>query len=178
MFGMTFVRSGRWARVPLFVVPAAAALFALIMGWDRVWPRFFEPDPFAGRREYLQAAVNMIRARPFTGFGLGAYEIASNAFAVKNSPFYPDHFHPNHVHNDWLELAADGGIPFAAGVLALFVARIRAMFSRTWALGIFAVMLHALVDYPFPRAAVSGWMFALLGAVYAESDEANLQSTT
>ena len=40
------------------------------------------------------------------------------------------------------------------------------------------VMAHACVDYPFPRPAVSGWIFALLAALYMErmSDRA-LQRT-
>jgi hypothetical protein len=33
-------------------------------------------------------------------------------------------------------------------------------------------MMHACVDFPFPRPAVSGWMFALLALLYMrrESD--------
>jgi hypothetical protein len=40
------------------------------------------------------------------------------------------------------------------------------MIRHPWALGLLAVMLNACVDYPFPRPAVSGWMFAVLGALY------------
>ena len=168
---LALVSSGAWlpasesrslAVLSFLLVPASALIFSVVVGWDRVWPRFFMPDPYAGRREYLESALQMIRQRPLTGFGLGSYPVIANAFAVKDFPFYS-----NHVHNDWLEFAADGGIPFLLAILGLFVSRIGAMFRHPWALGLLAVMIHAWVDYPFPRPAISGWMFALLGALFA-----------
>jgi O-antigen ligase len=157
----------RAGSAALWLIPATALAFTLVAGWDNLSRRFLEADPYGGRREYVQVALNMVRQRPLTGFGLGGYSVASNAFAVKDFPFYPDHAHPNHVHNDWLEFAVDGGIFFSAAVLAVFVAGARKMLRHPWSWGLAAVALHALVDYPFPRPAVSGWMFALLGLLYA-----------
>jgi membrane associated rhomboid family serine protease len=34
-----------------------------------------------------------------------------------------------------------------------------------WGVGILAVLLHAVVDYPFARLGVSIWWFALFGAL-------------
>jgi hypothetical protein len=33
-------------------------------------------------------------------------------------------------------------------------------------MGLIAVMVHACLDFPFPRAAVSCWLFAMLGLLY------------
>jgi O-antigen ligase len=147
----------------LTLVPVAAVVFTLVVGWERVWTRFQQQD--LARREYMEAAVNMVRQRPAMGYGLGAFPVVADAFALKDFPFYA-----NHVHNDWLEFAADGGILFAGVILYIFASRVRAMFRHPWALGLLAIMLHACVDYPFPRVAVSGWIFALLGLLNASEE--------
>jgi O-antigen ligase len=103
----------------------------------------------------------MAKHRPLTGFGLGTFPEVYQRYAVKDFPFYA-----NHTHNDWAEFAADGGLPFLLLVLIPFAAAIPTAIRHPWGLGLIAVMVHACVDYPFPRPAVSGWMFALLGALY------------
>ena len=159
-------RAASMRTAVLVLVPAAAAVFTTVVGWEQVWERFHQQDPYVLRREYFEAAINMTVSRPLTGHGLGTFPVISDAFAVKDFPFYA-----NHVHNDWLEFAADGGILFALLVLSIFAARIPAMFRHPWSLGLLAAMLHAGVDYPFPRSAVSGWMFALLGLLAASEAE-------
>lgn len=151
----------------LAVIPALAVVFTLVAGWQRVWERFQEHDPYTIRREFLTAAVDMTRQHPLIGFGLGTFPEVYQRYAVRDFPFYA-----NHAHNDWAEFAADGGIPFLLLILIPFVFAIPAAFRHPWALGLVAVMLHACVDYPFPRPAVSGWMFALLGMLYVCEREA------
>jgi len=146
----------------LAVVPLAAIALTLVVGWGRVWERFQHGDSLLVRRELIEAALQIVRIHPVLGCGLGGFTSVSAAYATQDSPFYA-----NHVHNDWLEFAAVGGIPFALLILFVFLARVRAMFRHPWALGLLAVMLHAGVDYPFPRPSVAGWIFALLGLLYA-----------
>ena len=112
------------------------------------------------------ARLRDAQRRPLSGFGLGSFPKLSNAYAVREFSVYA-----NHVHNDWLESAVEGGIPFALLVLWIFAPRVPAGFRRPWSLGLLAMMLHACVDYPFPRPAVSGWMFALLGALAASEED-------
>lgn len=145
----------------MLMIPLVAGAFTFAVGWERVWQRFKDEDPFAIRREYLRGALQMARHRPLTGYGLGTYEQVYQQFAVRD-----DTMTANHAHDDWAEFAAEGGIPFLLLVLLPFLAVIPSMFRHPWALGLLAVMLNACVDYPFPRPAVSGWMFALLGALY------------
>ena len=162
----------RSATAMLAIVPAIAIVFTMVVGWEHVWLRFQQQDPYVVRREFLVAAVDMARQRPLTGFGLDTFPAVYQRYAIKDFPFYA-----NHTHNDWAEFAADGGIPFLLLVLAPFLAAVPTAIRNPWGLGLIAVMLHACVDYPFPRPAVSGWMFALLGLLYA-TREAGRRPTT
>jgi len=91
----------------LLMVPVLAAAFTLAVGWERVWLRFQQNDPYVTRREFLVAAVDMARHRPLTGYGMGTFPGVYQRYAIKDFPFYA-----NHTHNDWAEFAADGGVPF------------------------------------------------------------------
>ncbi len=145
----------------LVLVPVLAATFTLAVGWERVWERFQQNDPYLVRKEFMLAAVDMAARRPFIGYGLGTFPEVYQRYAIKDFPFYA-----NHTHNDWAEFAADGGIPFLLLLLIPFAVAVPTAFRNPWGLGLIAVMLHACVDFPFPRPAVSGWMFLLLGVLY------------
>jgi O-antigen ligase len=145
----------------VLIVPALAAAFTISVGWDQVWHRFQQNDPYLVRKEFMLAAVDMVRQRPLTGYGLGTFPAVYQRYAVKDFPFYA-----NHTHNDWAEFAADGGIPFLLLVLIPFAAAIPAVMRNPWALGIAVIMLHACVDFPFPRPAVSAWIFLMLAVLY------------
>jgi O-antigen ligase len=145
----------------LVMVPVLAAAFTLAVGWERVWERFQQNDPYLVRREFIVAALDMAKQRPLTGYGLGTFPEVYQRYAIKDFPFYA-----NHTHNDWAEFAADGGIPFLLLVLIPCAAGIPSAIRNPWGLGLIAVMLHACVDYPFPRPAVSGWIFIVLGLLY------------
>jgi hypothetical protein len=145
----------------VLIIPVVAAAFTFAVGWKPIWERFQARDPYDIRREFLLAAVDMTKHRPLTGHGLGTFEQVYQKYAVKDFPFYA-----NHAHNDWAEFAADGGIPFLLLVAIPFFSMTPSAFRHPWALGLVATLLNAWVDYPFPRPAVSGWMFALLGMLY------------
>jgi O-antigen ligase len=157
----------------LVMIPVLAAAFTLAVGWERVWLRFRQNDPYLVRREFIEAAVDMAKHRPLTGYGLGTFPEVYQRYAVRDFPFYA-----NHAHNDWAEFAADGGIPFLLFVLIPFAAAVPAAVRNPWGLGLIAIMLHACVDYPFPRPAVSGWMFVMLGLLYmTRTSERNKRRT-
>jgi hypothetical protein len=145
----------------LVMIPVLAAAFTLAVGWERVWQHFQQNDPYLVRREFIVAAVDMAKQRPLTGYGLGTFPEVYQRYAIKDFPFYA-----NHAHNDWAEFAADGGVPFLLLVLIPFSAGVPTAVRNPWGLGLIAVMLHACVDFPFPRPAVSGWLFVMLGLLY------------
>jgi O-antigen ligase len=145
----------------LVMVPVLAATFTLAVGWERVWQRFQGNDVYPVRREFIVAAADMARQRPMTGYGLGTFPEVYQRYAIKDFPFYA-----NHAHNDWAEFAADGGVPFLLLILIPFAVCIPTAIRNPWGLGLVAIMLHACVDFPFPRPAVSGWAFIMLGLLY------------
>ena len=151
----------------LVAIPVLAAAFTMAVGWERVWLRFQQNDPYLVRREFIVAAADMAKQKPFIGFGLGTFPEVYQRYAIRDFPVYA-----NHAHNDWAEFAAEGGIPFALLILVPFVLAIPSAVRNPWGLGLIAVMLHACVDYPFPRPAVSGWIFLILALLYgARADE-------
>ena len=145
----------------LVMVPVLAAAFTIAVGWERVWQRFQQNDPYLVRAEFIEAAFDMAKQRPLTGYGMGTFPEVYQRYAIKDFPFYA-----NHTHNDWAEFAADGGVPLLLLVLIPFAAAVPSAVRNPWGLGLIAIMLHACVDFPFPRPAVSGWMFVLLGLLY------------
>jgi len=72
----------------------------------------------------------------------------------------------NQAHNDWAQWAAEGGLPFV-GVPDYFRGSVMEPAIRSiYGLGVFAFLLHALVDYPMQqRPDLAAWFFATAGVV-------------
>jgi O-antigen ligase len=153
-------------RIALKTTAAVAALvllFTLVVGVDALRKRLDEADPFAGRREMYLSSLHMIRDRPWTGFGLGAWPTAYPRYAL-----YDDGSFVNQAHNDWAQWTVEGGIPFLALLLLLLLPTVPAAFGSIWGIGIVSMLAHALVDYPFQqRPALGAWCFALFGVLAA-----------
>jgi O-antigen ligase len=147
-----------------------AVIFTSVVGWVVLWNRFQDPDPFRGRREILSSTIAMVKARPCFGFGLGNFQTAYPAYALVD-------FGPvvNHAHNDWAQWAAEGGIPFALLPLGIAVWSVPKAFKTVWGIGVVAVFLHCLVDFPLQDPVIALWLFTLLGAIAAESTRAGIQ---
>ena len=137
-------------------------LFVAVVGWESVWDRFLQPDLAAGRREMNISSVAMIKAHPWNGVGMGDWPIEYRKFAV-----YDPGMWANQAHNDWLQWAAEGGIPFGIAMASLFVWCLRPAYRSVWGLGVIAVFIHAAVDYPFSRVAVGAWPFLIVAMLAA-----------
>lgn len=150
-----------WRRnrstVTVFRLVALALVLTMVAGWALLWARFQDDDPLLGRREYLEASIEMFRQRPWTGFGLGTWPQVYPAFARVNDGTFA-----NRAHNDWAEWAVEGGLPFAAVFVLLVAGSLRRAWNSVWGLGLAAVCIHALVDYPFAHLGQAVWWFALL----------------
>ncbi len=140
----------------------ATALFAAMPGVGAFVGRLAEPDPYQERREIAQSTLEMIGKRPWAGFGLGTFATAYPEFATFDVGKSVEH-----AHNDWLEWAAEGGIPWAGAWLVLALWAGRQASHAGWGIGILGCYLHALVDYPFARVGISGWIFILIGMLAA-----------
>lgn len=140
-----------------------SAAFTYIAGFQHVVQKLERPDQLANRRLINRSSLNMIRERPLTGWGLGAYAPVYKMFAL-----YDDGTWVNQAHNDYLEWTAEGGIPYACLMLVLIAWSIRPAVRSIWGIGLLAVCLHALVDYPFARLGTCAWFFVLAAMLAVE----------
>jgi hypothetical protein len=131
--------------------PATAPLFSLAPWRD-----------FGNRDDLYRSTLEMIRRRPLTGHGLGAYETVYPAFARFDNGLIVDH-----AHNDWLEWAAEVGVIPTAMLAAAAAWSASAALRHPWALGVPAVFVHSLVDYPLHKPAIAAWTMVLLAALAA-----------
>ncbi len=159
-------------RNKAFLYAAASALLVSLLfiyaaGFDTLSRKLQQRDQLAVRRDINRSSLEMIRQRPLTGWGLGTYVPVYRMFA-----HYDDGSYVNRAHNDWLEWTAEGGIFFSGLMLVVFIWSIKPALRSVWGIGLIAVCLHALVDYPFARLGVCGWYFALIGMLaMARQDE-------
>jgi O-antigen ligase len=112
-------------------------------------------DPTTGRAHFWSVTLDIIKANPYLGTGLGAFGVVYTKYDTRNGLFRLEQ-----AHNDYLQVLSDAGI--VGGVLALsFVALLfykalqRAKsaddFRRGVALaglgGCFAVLVHSFFDF-------------------------------
>ncbi len=156
-------KAGRRVLLAAAGLAGLAAVFVLAVGWEPLWQKFQRRDQLAERRLLYASTLEMIAARPGMGFGLGAWSAVYPAYAR-----FDDGKRDNQAHSDWLQWAAEGGLPMLALMLALAAVITKAAWRTVWGLGLIAVLLNALVDYPFQQRPVFGYyFFALAGLVCA-----------
>jgi O-antigen ligase len=154
---------GALVRVSLLAAAAAFALVAVV-GWQTIWDRLQEPNPYGVRADLNRSSLDMVRDRPFAGFGLGTWSSVYPKYAR-----YDDGTFVNQAHNDWAQWAVEGGVPLFIAMLAVVAMLVPKAVRSLWGMGLIAVFLHAAVDYPFEqRPALAAYIFALMGALAAE----------
>jgi len=152
-------------RVLLASVSTLVVLGA-VAGWDVIWKRLQEPNPYAVRKDFLLSSLEMVRDRPLTGWGLGTWSEVYPGFAR-----FDDGLFANQAHNDWAQWAAEGGIPFFLLMVGVVAGAVRPAFRSLWGLGLLAVFIHCFVDYSMQqRPALAAFFFALLGIMTASGD--------
>ena len=131
-----------------------------VVGWETLWNRFVDDkDPYRGRREVALSSIAMIRERPLTGFGAGTWTTVYPAYAT----FDPSLF-VNAAHNEWLQWTADGGMLYGALFVILFGTSLTLCWRVPWAIGIPAVFLHCIVDFPLQGRYPAAVLFLIFGA--------------
>jgi O-antigen ligase len=154
---------GALVRVSLL---GAAAAFALVTvaGWQTIWDRLQEPNPYGVRADLNLSSLDMVRDRPLAGFGLGTWSSVYPKYSR-----YDDGTFVNQAHNDWAQWAVEGGVPLFLAMLAVVAMLAPKAVRSLWGMGIIAVFVHAVVDYPFEqRPALAAYLFALMGVLAAE----------
>jgi O-antigen ligase len=150
----------------LFFFAAILVMLAAAAGPSILASRLSDSDPYAGRREYTEASLAMIRDRPVFGFGLGTWSAVYPGYATSDDGLFI-----NQAHDDWAQWAAEGGLPFAALLLAVAVWSARRGWRTAWGLGVAAVFVHCSVDYPIQRTGVALVMFTMMAALAAQELE-------
>ena len=151
----------RAVGIVLLATLGTLAVLGAVAGWDVIWKRLQEPNPYAVRKNFLLSSLEMVRDRPLTGFGLGTWPEVYPGFAR-----FDDGLFANQAHNDWAQWAAEGGIPFFLLMVGVVAGAIHPAFRSLWGLGLLAVFVHCFVDYPMQqRPALAAFFFALLGIV-------------
>ena len=142
---------------------AFAGIASLVVGPDVIWKRFQDKDPFRYRRQIAISTLQMIEQRPWLGFGLGTYVDVYPEFASFDPGLTVDH-----AHNDWAEWTAEGGIPMLLLMLGIAAVSFRPALRSGWALGVHAVFLHSLIDFPLQIPAIGALLFTFLAALCSE----------
>jgi O-antigen ligase len=129
-------------------------------------------DPTTGRAHFWSVTLQIIKAHPLLGTGLGAFGVIYTRFDSRNGLFRLEQ-----AHNDYLQVLSDGGI-IGAAIALVFVAllfykgfvraRSRDDFRRGVALaslgGCFAVLVHSFFDFTLHTTS-NALLFLVLAAL-------------
>jgi O-antigen ligase len=148
----------------------------LLLGGEFSINRFIDSvntdDPTTGRAHFWSVTLDIIKAHPYVGTGLGAFGVIYTRYDSRNGLFRLEQ-----AHNDYLQVLSDAGI--IGGVLALsFVvllfykaiarAKSRDDFRRGVALaalsGCFAVLVHSFFDFTLHTTS-NALLFLVLAAL-------------
>jgi O-antigen ligase len=86
------------------------------------------------------------------------------AYAEKDFGFFI-----NAAHNDWLQWGDEGGIPMLFCVFLLFVVSVWLAWKLPWGLGVPAVFLHCLIDFPMQGRFLPATLFLVFGIVLRQA---------
>jgi O-antigen ligase len=154
------VRVGRIAAMlGLLVIAGAAALGILLATGSDASNR----ASVMLRAHIWSHGVEAVRDFTVAGSGVGTFAAVYRGY---EDPATVERTYVNHAHNDYLELALEGGVVAAALMLALlmwFGARSFAIWrsptaaelTRAASIAAAAILLHSLVDYPLRTAAIA-----------------------
>jgi O-antigen ligase len=158
-----------WRRGSITVrlaLPAIGGLALCIItlvasvGYQTLWSRLTQPDPYAGRREFLLSSLAMAKGHLWTGLGLGTWATAYPAYAL-----FDDGLFANQAHNDWAQWLAEGGILMLLLMATIAAWTVPRAVRSVWGIGAIAILVHSWVDYPLQRAVAAATFFILLGAL-------------
>lgn len=177
-------RSGKNSRVVGALIRTGLAfvlivgLFAgvVLMGGESALSRFVgtvnSEDPTTGRAHFWNVTVDIIKAHPVIGTGLGAFGVVYTRYDSRNGLFRLEQ-----AHNDYLQVLSDGGVVGAAIGLVFIVMLFRVGFSRRESgdefrrgvaigalAGCFAVLVHSFFDFTLHTTS-NALLFLVLAAL-------------
>jgi hypothetical protein len=133
---------------------------SMVAGTEKTLNKFEDPNLYGIREPLAHLTLKMIAEHPVAGSGLGTWRYVFPRFATFDLAVIA-----NEAHNDWVQFAAEGGIPFALALAVLAIWLGKASFKSVWGLGVPMVLAHSYVDYPLREPALAFFWFALAGAL-------------
>ncbi|MER9419165.1 O-antigen ligase family protein [Mesorhizobium sp. M0306] len=125
-------------------------------------------DPAFGRGEFARTTIEGIKDNWATGVGFGNFQNAYQIYEREGMIFRQ---YVNHAHNEYLEIAFEGGIPailLMAGYFVLLFAALarvrRDPLQKAAFLSVSFLLVHSLVDYPLRTGALA-MTFAFMNAI-------------
>ncbi|MER8772038.1 O-antigen ligase family protein [Mesorhizobium sp. M0960] len=125
-------------------------------------------DPAFGRGEFARTTIEGIKDNWATGVGFGNFQKSYQIYEREGMIFKQ---YVNHAHNEYLELAFEGGIPailLMVGYFALLFAALarvrRDPLQKAAFLSVSFLLIHSLVDYPLRTEALA-MTFAYMNAI-------------
>jgi O-antigen ligase len=166
------VQTDRKLHVGYKFVGFAIVLFAAAQFGLAGISRLAETDHLADGRA-LMAANTLLAVQQYFPFGSGFGSFVP-IYAMNEQPDQMLGAYVNHAHNDWLELALEGGLPMIVLLVAFIVWFIFACFKawreradnignfsvRASAITILLLCIHSISDYPLRTRALMG-LFAM-----------------
>jgi O-antigen ligase len=156
----------------ILVILGGAVLFGGEDALSRIVGSVNSNDPTTGRAHFWGVTLDIIKAHPVLGTGLGSYGLAFTQYDTRNG-FY----RLEQAHNDYLQVMSDAGILGAALGIFFIVVLFKLGFARresadkfrsgvaTGALaGCFAVLVHSFFDFTLHTTA-NALLFLMLVAL-------------
>jgi len=152
--------------VALLVVLAGSAL---VFAGDRI-PGWGTSASVETRKQYWATSVDAAQGQALTGWGFGAFQQAYRRYEDASAV---DRFYVNHAHNDYAEIAVEGGIPALLLVL-VFLGWWVAQSWSAWkspgtmlaqkaaSIASAAMLMHSFFDFPLRTAAISACLAVCL----------------
>jgi O-antigen ligase len=175
------VKSSRVKRAAARIGMATALLVGLflgvvLLGGEFSINRFIDSvntdDPTTGRAHFWSVTLDIIKAHPYVGTGLGAFGVIYTKYDSRNGLYRLEQ-----AHNDYLQILSDAGIVGAVLALSFVVllfykaisrAKSRDNFRRGVALaalsGCFAVLVHSFFDFTLHTTS-NALLFLVLAAL-------------
>lgn len=161
------------AALAMLAVAAVAALAAGV-GLDQLIGRFADGSTMtlSGRLATWQQTMAVIRDFPWTGTGINTYDIVMRVYQT-----IPGDGHLSAAHNDYLQLAAEGGVLVAAPIVLVVGAVVRTVVRRFepqplgsgyWirvgaVLGLIGIAVQSLADFSLQMPGNSALFAVILG---------------
>ncbi|GEM_PF-4877776 len=144
----------------LLVILGIAVIFLLV--FVKFTP-FRELLTFQGRREVWRVSWNMLKEKPVSGWGWGSYKYYLPFFKDKNFRKVLPGVNIEQAHNDYLQVAIEGGVISLVAFLFLLFRVMRLNAGGIWFVGGLALILEGLVSFPFHTPLSSLLFFSLAG---------------